>query len=52
MEEGVVEEPHHYPYSSARDEAGMPGMLKLSTIWGEVIEDRDNDGSPRITDPR
>ena len=38
-EEGLVEEPHHYLYSSARDEAGLPGMLKLETIWGEVITD-------------
>ena len=37
VEEGLVEEPHHYLYSSARDEAGLPGMLKLETIWGEVI---------------
>lgn len=37
--EGLVEEPHHYLYSSARDEAGMPGMLKLATIWGDVITD-------------
>lgn len=39
VEEGVVEEPHHYLYSSARDEAGLPGMLKLETIWGDVITD-------------
>ena len=37
VEEGLVEEPHHYLYSSARDDAGLPGMLKLETIWGEVI---------------
>lgn len=37
VEEGLVEEPHHYLYSSARDEAGLPGMLKLETVWGEVI---------------
>jgi len=46
--EGLVEEPHHYLYSSARDEAVMPGMLKLETIWGEVItghyEDLDRNG--------
>lgn len=29
----IVEEPHHYLYSSARDEAGLPGMLKLASIW-------------------
>lgn len=40
--DGLVEEPHHYLYSSARDEAGMPGMLKLESIWG----------GPRIADPR
>jgi hypothetical protein len=40
VEEGLVEEPHHYLYSSARDEAGLPGMLKLSSIWGEAITDR------------
>lgn len=46
VEEGLVEEPHHYLYSSARDEAGMPGMLQLATIWGKVITDhRDTDGS-------
>lgn len=39
VEEGLVEEPHHYLYSSARDEAGLRGMLKLETIWGEVITD-------------
>lgn len=39
VEEGLVEEPHHYLYSSARDEAGLPGMLKLETIWGDVITD-------------
>ncbi len=39
VEEGLVEEPHHYLYSSARDEAGLPGMLKLQTLWGEVITD-------------
>lgn len=37
VEKGLVEEPHHYLYSSARDEAGLPRMLKLETIWGEVI---------------
>jgi hypothetical protein len=42
VEEGLVEEPHHYLYSSARDEAGLPGMLKLETIWGEVITDHGN----------
>lgn len=36
---GLVEELHHDMYSSARDKAGMPGMLKLETIWGEVITD-------------
>ena len=40
VEEGLVEEPHHYLYSSARDEAGLPGMLKLETIWGDVITDQ------------
>lgn len=39
VEEGLVEEPHHYLYSSARDEAGLPGMLKLEGIWGEGITD-------------
>ncbi|MCB0763289.1 MAG: transposase [Flavobacteriales bacterium] len=39
VEEGLVEEPHHHMYSSARDEAGLSGMLKLETIWGEVITD-------------
>jgi REP element-mobilizing transposase RayT len=39
VEEGLMEEPHHYLYSSARDEAGLPGMLKLYTIWGDVITD-------------
>lgn len=34
VEKGLVEEPHHYLYSSARNEAGLPGMLKLETIWG------------------
>jgi hypothetical protein len=24
-------------YTSARDEAGLPGMLRLGPIWGEVI---------------
>jgi hypothetical protein len=24
-------------YSSTRDEAGLPGMLRLGAIWGEVI---------------
>lgn len=43
VEEGLVEEPHHYLYSSARDEVGMPGMLKLSTIWGEVIADHSEE---------
>lgn len=36
VEEGLVEEPHHELYSSARDEVGLPGMLKLETIWGDV----------------
>ncbi len=35
--EGLVEEPHHDLYSSARDAAGLPGMLKLETIWGDEI---------------
>jgi REP element-mobilizing transposase RayT len=39
VEEGLVEEPHHYLYSSARDEAGLPGMLKLESIWDEEITD-------------
>jgi len=39
VEEGLVEEPHHYLYSSARDEAGLPGMLRLASIWGEGITD-------------
>jgi len=39
VEEGLVEEPHHYMYSSARDEAGLPGMLKLESIWGDGITD-------------
>lgn len=39
VEEGLVGEPHHYPYSSARDETGLPGMLKLQTLWGEMITD-------------
>ena len=30
---------YHYLYSSARSEAGMPGMLKLEKICGEVIVD-------------
>jgi len=42
VEEGLVEEPHHYLYFSARDEAGMPGMLKLETIWGDVITDHQD----------
>lgn len=33
VEAGLVEEPHHYLYSSARDEAGSPGMLKLGSLW-------------------
>jgi len=37
VEEGLVEEPNHYLYSSVRDEASLSGMLKLETIWGEVI---------------
>ena len=40
VEEGLVEEPHHYLYSSARDEAGLPGMLRLETIWGEFIPEQ------------
>jgi REP element-mobilizing transposase RayT len=43
VEEGLVEEPHHYLYSSARDEAGMPGMLKLESIWGQVITDHQSE---------
>jgi len=39
VKEGLVEEPHHYLYSSARDEAGPPGMLKLASVWGEGITD-------------
>ena len=39
VEEGLVEEPHHYLYSSARDEAGLPGMLKLSSIRDKGITD-------------
>ena len=39
VEEGLVEEPHHYLYSSARDEAGLPGMLRLESIWAEGITD-------------
>lgn len=39
VEGGLVEEPHHYLYSSARDEVGLPGMLKLARIWGEGITD-------------
>ena len=27
-------------YSSARDEAGLPGMLRLETIWGEFIPEQ------------
>ncbi len=27
----------HHRYTSARDEAGLPGMLRLGPIWGEVI---------------
>jgi hypothetical protein len=42
VEDGLVEEPHHYLYSSARDEAGPPGMLKLETIWGDVITDHQD----------
>jgi putative transposase len=34
--EGLVEEPHHYLYSSARDQAGLPGMLPLSAIWDQT----------------
>jgi putative transposase len=34
VKDGLVEEPHHYLYSSARDEAGLPGMLKMGDIWG------------------
>ena len=34
-----MEEPHHDLYSSARDEAGWPGMLKLEMIWGDVTKD-------------
>ena len=33
VEEGLVEEPHHHLYSSARDEAGLRGMLELRTLW-------------------
>lgn len=29
---GIVEEPHHYLYSSARDYAGIPGLVKISFI--------------------
>ncbi len=29
---GVVEEPHHYLYSSARDYAGIPGLVKITFI--------------------
>ncbi len=47
VEEGLVEEPHHYLYSSARDEAGLPGMLKLISIWGEAITDRDTNKNQR-----
>lgn len=39
VEEGLVEEPHHYLYSSARGEADLPGMLGLESIWGEGITD-------------
>lgn len=37
VEEGLVEEPHPYLYSSARDEAEMPGMPNLDSIWEEVM---------------
>jgi|GEM_PF-2387729 len=37
VEEGLVEDPHHYLYSSARAEAGLPGLLKREPIWGKVI---------------
>lgn len=40
VEEGLVEEPHHYLYSSARDAAGLPGMLKLQAIFGEASIDQ------------
>jgi REP element-mobilizing transposase RayT len=39
VQEGLVEEPHHYLYSSARDAAGLPGMLKLESLWGGRITD-------------
>ncbi len=29
---GIVEEPHHYLYSSARDYADIPGLVKISFI--------------------
>lgn len=32
VEAGLVAEAHHYLYSSARDETGAPGMLKLESI--------------------
>lgn len=48
VQEGLVEEPHHYLYSSARDEAGLPGMLKLEPIWGEaVVSDQHGNGNDK-----
>ena len=29
---GIVEEPHHYLYSSARDYADIPWLVKISFI--------------------
>ena len=29
---GIVEEPHHYLYSSARDYVGIPGLVRISFI--------------------
>ena len=29
---GIVEEPHHYLYSSARDYSGIPGFVKISFL--------------------
>ena len=37
VEEGLLEEPHHHLYSSFKDEAEMPGMANLDSIWGEVM---------------
>jgi putative transposase len=42
VEEGLVEEPQHYLYSSARDEAGLPGMLRLEPIWGAFIPEQQD----------